>query len=324
MTKMRVALGLGGELADTDLVFASQMGCSGIVHHVPALPGEGRWEASDLLALRRRVESFGLRLESIENTPWPFYEPAMLGAENAAQCINDYARTVRNIGEAGIPVLGFCWMPNIIEPRLFQTAYDTRGRAGSMVRSFEMGLVEDSVSHGRPYPAEEMWNNFERFMEVVLPAAESAGVRLALHPDDPPMPELGGIARIFRGNAGFRRAIETYDSPNFGLNFCLGTWSEMDEDAVENLRFFAERQKVVYLHFRDVKGKVPSFEECYLGEGNVNLAAAIRVLRDSGFEGFMENDHVPAMVEDSPFGHRSRALATGYILGLINGVTATA
>jgi mannonate dehydratase len=156
----------------------------------------------------------------------------------------------------------------------------------------------------------------------VLPVAEQAGVTLALHPDDPPVPMLGGIARLFHNFDGFKRAMDDFDSSNHGLDFCMGCWSEMGPGVLDAIRYFGERGKLAYVHFRDVQGHVPVFQECFLGEGNVDVVAAMRMLKGVGFGGFIIDDHVPQLVDDTSWGHRGRAHATGYIQALVAAVNA--
>lgn len=314
---IKVAMGWRGTPDEEWLTFAKQAGADGVILHIPDLPGDSQWEYEDLASLKKYVEAHDLSLFSIENTPWSFYEDAMVGGPRRDEQIAHYQETIRNMGRAGLDVLGFCWMPNSV----WSTSYETPGRGGSKSRSFDLSLVPDAPpTHGRVFEAEEMWGHFDYFMQRVLPVAEEAGVRLALHPDDPPVPMLGGIARIFSSFEGFQRAVKEYDSPSFGLNFCMGTWSEMGPGLVEKIGWFAERDKLVYIHFRDVKGHVPYFEECYLGEGNVDLVEVLRTLKRAGFSGFMEEDHVPGMVGDTAWGHRARALTSGYMQGLLAAV----
>ena len=133
---------------------------------------------------------------------------------------------------------------------------------------------------------------------------------------------MSGIARLFGSLEGFKRAIETFNSPQHGLDFCLGCWSEMGLDPLVAIRFFGERGKIVYVHFRDVQGVVPTFQECFLGEGNVDVVVAMRTLKEIGFTGFIIDDHVPGLVDDTSWGHRGRAHATGYIQALVAAVNA--
>lgn len=315
--KMRIAIGQFNQLSDERLRFAKQIGASGVLLNTPVLPGEKRWEFMDLLRLRTHVEDYGLRLEAIENTPVSFYDRAMLGLPGRDEQIENYQATIRNMGRAGIPILGYHWMPN----RVWRTSTTTPGRGGAQVTSFDMDLVKDApLTHGRVFTEEEMWKNYEYFMKAVLPVAEEAGVKMALHPDDPPVASLGGVARLFRDFEGFKRGVEIAPSPNSGLDFCMGCWSEMGPGVIEAIRFFGERGKIFYVHFRDVQGTVPRFQECFLGEGNVDVVEAMLTFKKVGFRGFMIDDHVPRMVDDTPWGHRGRALATGYMMALLEAV----
>jgi mannonate dehydratase len=323
---MRVAIGQFNELTHERMTFAKQLGASGVLLNTPALPGERRWELADLAWLRRRCDEYGLRLEALENVPMRFYDRAMLGLEGRDEQIANYQATIRNMGTAGIPILGYHWMPNGV----WRTP-DAKGRGGAIVTAFDMELVDAQplragvhthpLAQGRTFSAEQMWDNYQYFMERVLPAAEEAGVTLALHPDDPPVPELGGIARLFGSFEGFKRAVETFDSPSHGLDFCMGCWSEMGPDPIAAIRFFGARGKIVYVHFRDVQGCVPKFQECFLGEGNVDVVTAMRALKEVGFSGFIIDDHVPRMVDDTEWCHRGRAHATGYIQALVAAVS---
>jgi|SRR5579875_131315 len=339
---MRIAVGQAARPTEEYLAFASQLGVKGVQFNTPDLPGEQRWELTDLVALRERVESRGLVLEAIENIPNHFYQKAMLGLPGRDEEIENVVTTVRNIGKAGIPVLGFNWMANSV----WRTDLLPVGRGGAVVSSFDLSLVEDraregkllvarrdrrvedkkdSWSEGALYELEaerddaEMWESYEYFVKAVVPAAEEAGVVLALHPDDPPVPVLGGIARIFRSVEALVRAADLWPGPGFGFELCLGTISEMggEEAVLQAIRSLGPRGKITYVHLRDVKGTVPDFVECFLGEGNYRPALVISELRRAGFDGFILDDHTPALAGDSPYGHRGRAFALGYIRGLI-------
>jgi mannonate dehydratase len=342
--KMRVAIGSLRGATEEDLLFAKQLGVEGIVLNTPPFRGEAsfgsgalggtywvpegvkatvnRWDTFELVQEKRRIEDFGLRLEALENVPIWFYDKAMLGLPGRDEQIENYRETIRAVGRAGIPILGYHWMPT----RVWRTSKTTEIRGHARCSSFDMALVEDTPPlFGRVFGEEEMWDNYAYFIKAVLPVAEEAGVKLALHPDDPPVPSLGGVARILRNIEGFRRALEIGDSPNHGLDFCMGTWSEMGvERMMEGLNEFGERGKILFIHFRNIKGTVPKFRECFIDEGDVDLVAVLRCLKRMKFDGFLIDDHVPRMVNDSVWGHRSRAYATGYIAGLLRAVEETA
>ncbi len=323
---MRVAIGQFNELTSERLTFARQLGVAGVQLNTPILPGESRWELRDLQWLVARCESYGLRLEALENTPISFYDKAMLGLPGRDEQIEHYQATIRNLGAAGIPVLGYHWMPNGV----WRTSNTTPGRGGALVTAFDMRLVDEHPlvygtrelpkAEGQVATEDEMWQNYEYFLKAVLPVAEEAGVKLALHPDDPPIPLLGGVPRLFYRFENFKRAMEIVPSPNSGLDFCMGCWSEMGPGVLDAMRYFGSRGKLFYVHFRDVQGTVPAFQECFLGEGNVDVVEAMRTLKEVGFTGFIIDDHVPHIVDDTQWAHRGRAHQTGYIVGLLEAI----
>ena len=342
--QMRIALGQFNDLTEEKLLFAKQLGVGSVqmnlLGHSP-LPGDRQWEYEDLLALRLKTEEYGLKFEAIENVPLHFYDKALLGLPGRDEQIAHYCTTIRNMGKAGIPILGYHFMPNSV----WRTP-PAEGRGGARVTAFDMALVEatpraeqrafavvrsaaidEQFAAGRIVSEDEMWANYEYFLRAVLPVAEEAGVRLALHPDDPPVPMLGGIARIFKSVEDFKRGYELSNgSPAWGLDLCLGCCSEMPGGAAnvrEMIEFFGPKGRIFYVHFRDVKGTVPDFAECFIGEGNFNAAETMLLLKRTGFTGFLLDDHVPQMDGDTPWGHRGRAHAIGYMQGLMDAIAAT-
>lgn len=332
---MRLAIGQFNELTDEKLRFAAQLGVSGVQMNTPNLPGTTHWKVADLRALVDRCAAYGLTLEAIENVPIDFYDKVMLGLPGRDEQIEHYRTTIRNVGAAGIPVLGYHFIPNSV----WRTP-EAEGRGGTRVTAFDMALVGATAGEQRSwtpqgyvtpqravFPDDEaighdqMWANYDYFMRGVLPAAEEAGIRLALHPDDPPVPMLGGVARLFGSVEGFERAHEAFgDSPAWALDLCLGCCSEMVGGAANvfaMIERFGPRGTIAYVHFRDVQGTVPCFQECFLGEGNYDPYAVLRSLKRNGFTGFLLDDHVPALDDDTPWGHRARAHAIGYIQGLL-------
>ncbi|MBP1993117.1 mannonate dehydratase [Paenibacillus eucommiae] len=334
---MRVVIGQFTEISEETMKFGKQLGINSCQLNRPVLPGTAQWEYEDLLALRLECEKYGMKLEAIENTPFDWYLKPMLGIEGRDEQIEHYKTTIRNMGRAGIPILGYHFMPNSV----WRTPRKT-GRGGAIVTSFDMELamkyqpkagidaaaadpditvqrLEDEGPN-RFISEEEMWDNYTYFIKAIIPVAEEAGVKLALHPDDPPVPELGGIGRLFYKFENFKRAMEIADSDAWGLDLCLGCCSEMPGGASsvkQMIEYFGPLGKILYVHFRDVQGTVPNFQECFLGEGNYNPAEVMLMLKRNGFSGFMSTDHVPVIVNDSAWQHRSRAHAIGYLQGLI-------
>ena len=339
---MRVAIGQFMQVTDEILRFGAQIGATGAVvsgarglnPHTDAevanlnarSPGAGAefgrdipgWGFLDLLHLRTRCEQHGLSLEAIEDVPVSFYDRAILGRPGRDEQIADLQQIIRNIGRAGIPVFGIHWMLTGV----WRTSTAARGRGGAQVTAYTHRLAAAAPDTHNPGLTEaESWDNFAYFIKALTPAAEEAGVMLALHPDDPPVESLGGVARIFRNTEAFVRAIELADSTSFGVLFCIGSWSEMEDDALSALRTFLGMDKVVYLHFRDVSGTVPSFQEAFPDDGDVDLVEAIEILDEHGFDGCLIDDHVPLVEGDEGWAFRGRAFCTGYMAGVIDAVT---
>jgi len=316
--KMRVGLGQFRELTDEMLTYIKQLGADDFLMNTPDLPGEHQWEYEDLKNLVDQANSHETRLMALENVPVPFYVEAMLALPGRDKQIEHMKTTIRNMGKAGIPILGYHWLPN----KVWRAKVPATLRGGATATRFDMEEHKDApLTHDREYSEDEMWANYDYYMERILPVAEEAGVRLALHPDDPPVKSLGGVVRIFGNFEGFKRAMDQWDSPYHGLDFCMGCWSEMGPDGVlDAIRYFGPKGKIIYVHFRDVQGKVPRFNESFIDEGNLDTFEVVKTLHEVGFDGFMITDHVPRMVDDTGWGHRGRAYAIGYIRALIDTV----
>jgi len=338
---IRIAVGQFHELTDERLRFAAQIGATGLQMNNPTLPGDKRWEEADIRALVERVKAFGLKFEAIENVPTHFYHLAMLGLDGRDEQIENYQATIRAVARAGIPVLGYHFMPNSV----WTTDRNATTRGGAVARRFDMSVVEANAGNldllrsfmpttlgrassmplfGKDGPVvteAQMLANYEYFIKAVLPVAEAEGLRLALHPDDPPVPMLGGVARLFWRPEGFKRAFELAgNSEAWALDLCLGCCSEMTggkANVREMIEYFGPRGALAYIHFRDVRGTVPDFTECFIGDGNYDPAEVMELLIKNGFDGFLLDDHVPKMDGDSDWNHRGRAHAIGYMQGLL-------
>ena len=316
---MRIAVGQIVELTDDIAAFTKQMGIRDVQFNFfngsPHLSGNHRWEYMDLVRLRTRVEDAGLRLNAIENVPIKFYDKIMLGLPGREQQIEDMCATISNLGRARIPILGYHFIPTGV----WRTSTTTAARGGAKVTSFDYSIAQEApLSFGRVYGDEELWGHYETFINAILPVAEEAGVTLALHPDDPPVPSLGGVARIMRNFDAFNRAMTIGDSPNHGLDFCVGTWSELDPvECLRGLQHFCSQGKIVYVHFRDVLGTIPNFREAFIGEGNLNMFEVMGTLRKLGFSGFIIDDHVPTMTGDDGWCTKSRAFANGQMTTML-------
>ena len=167
--------------------------------------------------------------------------------------------------------------------------------------------------------------HLEQFLTELVPVAEDAGVVLAMHPDDPPLPSLLGNDRIMHCVEGFQRLIDLVPSPCNKIAFCQGSFAEMGVDIPSVIRLLG--RDIAYVHFRDVHGTADKFAESWHDNGQTDMAAAMRAYREVGFDGPMRPDHVPQMIgeDDGDPGYTmlGRLFAFGYIRGLMHATDQT-
>lgn len=327
---MKIILGAIKEFNDDALIMARQLGSEGFHFNTPpiATNDEKFWSVTALKWLKEYTEKFELKLEMIENVPIRFFDKILLGLPGRDEQIENYIKTLRNMGAVGIPILGhhFCptwaWRTTIREPY----------RLGAFVSAYDHSLHDElpnaytqSKDHMvrqnpdlKPPTQEDLWNNFTYFAKAVLPEAEKAGVKLITHPSDPPIKCVAGVERIFISPDDFRKAEELTDSDAWGINFCMGTFSQLggEECVLEMINEFVPKNKIHMVHFRDVRGTIEKFSECFIGEGRYNPATVMKALKDNGYNGLMLDDHVPFITGDTRWGHTARAYTFGYLRGL--------
>lgn len=325
--KMRPGFGSFMHPTDEKLQFISQLGVDDILLNMYRtnlidtdfdklpLSGEHQWEYNDLLMLRNRVENAALRLFAIENLPFNFYDKIMMGQPGREIQLEHVKETIWNMGSAGIPVLGYGWTPSGV----WRSSTSFRIRGGAEAMSVDLNDFKDApLTHGRVYSEEEMWEYYHYFLEGILPVAEEAGVTLALHPNDPPTPKLGGVPQLFRSFEAFDKAMKIVESKNHGLQYCLGNWSAMDEDIIEVTDYFGKRGKLVYVHFQTISNPLPKFNEIFVDmPGHYDPVPVLKKLKEVGFKGMIMPGHVPKMIGDGKWQERGRAFTIGYIKGIL-------
>ena len=226
--------------------------------------------------------------------------------------------TLANLARAGIPVLGYCWDGHVYRS---STTYPVRGGALSMsidLKDFgNAPLVAD-----REYGEAEMWENYHYFLEQVLPVAESEGIKLAVHPADPPVPTLGGVPRLMRSPANYDKAFALVPSDNHGCQFCLGNFAAMGEDILDTIEHYGRQKKLFYAHFQTISNSLPEplHEVCVDEPGYDDPYAVLAKLDEVGFNGIIIPGHVPAVEGDGPYMERSRAFTVGYLKGVVHGM----
>lgn len=272
-----------------------------------------------LVELRELFADFGLRFAGIHSLHYGMYGDIMFDRDGRDKQVDGIATLLKRLSEAGIDTLGYQWNPRGVVPMRTETSATVRGGAEATQWN-EDDLDEIETPPGeleRTYSEAECWENYEQFLEEIVPVAEEAGVRMALHPADPPIyEEIGGVPRLFRNVESFERAMAVVDSDAHGLKLCLGCFSEMGEDVPAVIRRFGD--DIVFVHFRDVVGTVPEFTETFLDEGNFDPFEAMKALQEMNFTGPVLLDHVPHVEGDTEWRHRSRSYGAGYLRCLID------
>ncbi|MEP7046014.1 MAG: mannonate dehydratase [Ilumatobacteraceae bacterium] len=304
-------------LSDYNLALAAQTGVEEIVCRYPG------HDLSLLDEAKARIESYGMRLGVIEG-----YLPIdrlKLGHDDGTDMAL-MKSLVRHLGEIGVPMICYNFMAGT---DWIRTSIDAPERGGSKVTAFDIAQLETARIPGRePFRADlepgsqrdDLWTNLEAFLTELLPIAEDAGVVLAMHPDDPPLPVLLGNDRIMHCVDGFERLVSLVPSPSNKIAFCQGSFAEMGVDIPAVIRQLGKH--IAYVHFRDVRGTAESFSEAWQDTGQTDMAEAMRAYRDVGFDGPMRPDHVPQMIgeDDGEPGYTmlGRLFAYGYIRGLMH------
>ena len=275
----------------------------------------GEVDYDSMARLKDRMEERGVRLLNFNVIGLHCDPVIVLGLPGVEEKLRLYQQFLRDAGKAGIPYTTYGHMANLRLRYGVTARVPTRGQRA---RQFDANAARGfPLSHGREYSAKEIWQSFNRFVKAVVPVAEEAGVRIGLHPDDPPLESLGGVARIFRNYEGYARALEITDSPNFGFCFCMGTWAEggdaTGKSVIDMIREFAPLGKIFKVHFRNVDQPMPRFTETFVDDGYIDMIEALRELRKANFNGVIVPDHVPAtqLTRD-----RNTAYTVGYMRAL--------
>ncbi|MBS0260818.1 MAG: mannonate dehydratase [Planctomycetes bacterium] len=309
-------------LSDENLQLAAQCGVTDIVARYPQ---GGR---AELQQLQQRIASFGMQLAVVEG--YLPIENIKIGADDGTE-LGRVIQLLHDMQELGLSLLCYNFMAGTDWVR---TRLDAPERAGAKVTAFNLREVERAMSLSktastvdhRPIAAPALWDHLERFLNAVIPVAEKCGVTMAMHPDDPPLPEFLGKARIMNNVENFERLMQLVPSPRNAICFCQGTFAEMGVDIPAAIRRLGPHIK--YVHFRDVRGTCDNFAETFHDNGPTDMAEAMRAYRDIGFTGPMRPDHVPQLVgeDDGEPGYTilGRLFAFGYMRGLIQAVTSEA
>jgi mannonate dehydratase len=293
----------------------AELGVTDAVTGLPTGPdGKRAWDFLSLLHMKQRFADAGLNVAVIESSP-PM-DAIKLGLPERDEEIAQICDFLVNMGAVGIPV----WCYNFMAVfGWLRTSMSTVARGGALVTSYDHSLMSHAPLTSAGVVSEErLWENLAYFLARVVPVAERSGVKLALHPDDPPISPIRGVGRILTSVEAFQRVLALEPSPYNGLTFCQGSFATMGVHIPTAIRTL--KNHIHFVHFRDIRGNAARFVETFHDNGPTNMLEAMRCYKEIGFTGVMRPDHVPTLAgdaNDAPgYTIRGRLYAIGYMRGL--------
>lgn len=318
-------------LSDDFLRFLKQLGVEwvsapglGAPQHLPKshVPPAGRppaavsaaWKEADVLALKRKIEGAGLRLGNLALGGVP---NVIRGTSERDRDIENVRQSIRVAGRLEIPVLEY----NFYGLRASEGYYLTEGRGGAHMTAFDNNNVKNAppLSDLGRQSEDEMWARLTYFIQAIAPAAEEAGVRLALHPNDPPVAVFRGVAQPVGSIEGLKRLVGIVPRPVNGITFDTGVTAEMGGDVAGLIRYFGSRDQINHVHFRNVKVVAPreKYTETFIDDGQTDMLLAMKTFREIGYSRMIVPDHTPAIDGDTQDWYAGWAFAFGYMKALL-------
>jgi len=347
---MKLGLGLyRHQLSEEHYRFARQCGCTHVVIHLVdyfrssrsnqpgdqpvgddagwGLAGDPArlWTHEEIAAIKKGINAAGLELEAIENFDPAHWHDVLLDGPKKQQQLENLGTIVRNVGEAGVPIFGYNFSIAGVAGRtrgcFARGNAEAVGMDGPLDEPMPNGMVWNMVyatgalpGHVPSATPEQLWRRLKDFLDALVPVAEQAGVKLAAHPDDPPLPTVRAQPRLVYQPHFYQKLLDLKPSPSNALEFCVGTLAEMTEgDIYETVETYSRQGKLAYVHLRNVRGKVPFYKETFIDDGDVDVRRVIRILKKNGFNGVIIPDHAPQMSCAAPW-HAGMAHTLGFML----------
>ena len=295
---------------------ASQLGVEAVVTkaapELTGLPDPSDYQA--LKTIRDNFKAAGLELYALEGDEFDMSR-IKLGLPGRDEDIEKYQKMLTNMGRLGLKLLCYNFMAGV---GWFRSRNDLKERGGALTSGFDIAEIDNNVP--LKLSEEQLWDNYTYFIRAVMPAAEAAGVKMGLHPDDPPLSPLFGYSRILTSADAYRRAMALSDSPSHGITFCQATFRTMGEDVFKLIPEFGKR--IFFLHFRDVTGSKTCFRETFHDNGPTDMVELLRTTLKHAPDCLIRPDHTPTMAGESNenFGYtmQGNLFATGYIKGILD------
>ncbi|MDA0349297.1 MAG: mannonate dehydratase [Verrucomicrobia bacterium] len=282
----------------------------------------GYWTADEIAPVQERCREFGLELYSLM-IPLSWLMSPMLNEADKDLKIENVCKSIRAAGKQGVQMVEWRWSPD------FKWGddvgyYDAKGRGGATYKAFDY----NGAKYKPPFPElgvisrKQMWDRLLYFCGPVMKAAEEAGVKMSLHPKDPPVKQMRGISRVLTNTDEILEFLHAVDSPANGFTFCQGTVTEMGVDVIDAIRRIGSTGRIHHVHFRAVRGKVPQYVETFIDEGDVDMLEAIKAFKEVNYTGSLVSDHTPQITGDVEFGKMGRSFSHGYIRALVHAANA--
>jgi mannonate dehydratase len=289
------------------------------------------WAYDELAALKGEINEAGLELEAIENFDPAHWHDVLLDGPEKQRQLENLKTIIHNVGKAGIPIMGYNFsiagVAGRVKGPFARGQAEAVGMEGPFDKPVPNGMVWNMVYDPNAPPgvvrsatSEELWQRLKDFLDALVPVAEEAGVTLAAHPDDPPLPTIRAQPRLVYQPRLYQKLIDLKPSPRNALEFCVGTLAEMTEgDVYEAVDTYSRQGKLAYVHLRNVRGQVPFYRESFIDDGDVDALRVLRILRQNHFQGVLIPDHTPQMSCAAPW-HAGMAHALGYLRAALQSI----
>lgn len=302
--------------SDYDVTWDFALQC-GVNHGVIRLPETDDFDLTDKShwdTVYKRFTDYGIKPVIIEPMPNCVHDHIKAGDSLRDESIEKVIKMLPIMQELDINTICFNWMAHI---GWLRTKSDIVERGGALVTGFDLN---DFKSTGKVISENELWNNYEYFLKAVVPEAEKHNIKLALHPDDPPLAKLGDVSRIMISGENIKKAIyDIVPSDILGVTMCQATYHMMGEDLYKIIPELKE--KIFFIHFRNAVGNKLCFRETFHDNGELDMAALIRLYKELGIDVPIRVDHVPTLKgEDTAvagYAAMGRLYAIGYLKGLL-------